>query len=295
MKSYINSRNDAIEQANGRKLGEDNSNDFTNQDIDKAAQRDYHGDMMRRYKNALTLVNPWTGKPLSKFKTPTGLGTDNLQRATAAQRYSEFVNDSREAEGLVFINGRRVPGIFQGFKTTGGLEVEKIDKSRFDKLDKDGKPEFSLGGKLAGKRTYSSVKQILPYKGSCSFLFLDDQYSSALQKCREFARIMTYYVDQKDKAAHVVTIESFLIGADRPFNFSTILIPSFGVDMDNQMEGALSASFDFEQYEIFEGEAKFREPGTKPNRTGGDVNINNLSVDFNPVLDAELQVEEVSL
>lgn len=284
MKSYINSKNDDIPVSNGRKFGEDN---ITNSDIDNAAQRDYHGDMMRRYKNALTLVNPWTGKPLSKFKTPTGLGTDNLQRATAAQRYSEFVNDSREAEGLVFINGRRVPGIFQGFKTVGGLETDKFDKARV-KLDKT---------KVAGKdtQTFSIVKNILPFKGSCSFLFLDDQYSSALQKCREFARIMTYFVDSKDKAAHVVTIESFLIGADRPFNFSTILIPSFGVDMDNQMEGALSASFDFEQYEIFEGEAKFREPGTKPNRTGGDVNINNLSVDFNPVLDAELQVEEVSL
>jgi len=286
MKSYINTRNDDFSQVsnNGRKFGDDN---LTNEDINNAAKRDYHGDMMRRYKNALTLVNPWTGKPLSKFQTPTGLGKDNLQRATAAQRYSELVNDSREAEGLVFINGRRIPGIFQGFKTTGGLETDKFDKSRV-KLDKT---------KVAGKdtQTFSIIKNILPFQGSCSFLFLDDQYSSALQKCREFARIMTYYEDSDKKAKHVVTIESFLIGADRPFNFSTIIIPSFGVDMDNQTEGALSASFDFQQYEIFEGEAKFREPGTKPNRTGGDVNINNLSVDFNPVLDSELEVVEVAL
>lgn len=286
MKSYINTRNDDFSQVsnNGRKYGDDN---LTNEDINNAAQRDYHGDMMRRYKDALTLVNPWTGKPLSKFKTPSGLGADNLQRATAAQRYCETVNDSRDAEGLVFINGRRVPGVFQGFKTTGGLEVDKFDKSRVAINKK----------KTAGKdlQTFSVVKNILPFQGSCSFLLLDDQYSSALQKCREFARIMTFFVDASDKAKHVVTIESFLIGADRPFNFSTIIIPSFAVDMDNQTEGALSASFDFQQYELFEGEAKFLEPGTKPNRTGGDVNLYNLSVDFNPVLDPELKVEEVAL
>jgi hypothetical protein len=284
MKSYINSRNDAIPSSNGRNFGEDN---LTNEEINNAAKRDYHGDMMRRYKNALTLVNPWTGKPLSKFQTPTGLGTDNLQRATAAQRYCETVNESRDAEGLVFINGRRVPGIFQGFKTTGGLEVDKFDKARV-KINK---------AKTAGKdvQTFSVVKNILPFQGSCSFLLLDDNWSSALQKCRDFARIMTWFVDKEDKAKHVVTIESFLIGADRPFNFSTIIIPSFSVDMDNQTEGALSASFDFQQYEIFEGEAKFKEPGTTPNRTGGNVNLYNLTVDFNPVLDAQLEVEEVAL
>ena len=141
-------------------------------------------------------------------------------------------------------------------------------------------------------------KGIKPFSGTGTWSLLDDPWSTALQKAREFSRIMSFYEDGVDAAEttngldlkRVYRIESFLVGADRPFNFSNIKIVDFGIDMDNQIEGKLNANFSFEQFEVFDIQATPRQPESKANKSDSGVNILDLSVDFNPLVDDPIEV-----
>ena len=197
-------------------------------------------------------------------------------RITNPLTYTRDLENARDAEGDVYINGRRVCGIFQGFQINGGVYVEKFDQKKY---------RNNLVDLPNGAQLFQIDKGLRPISGSASFVLLDDRYSTALEKAKEFVRIVTHWEDgetAQQKVKRVFRIKSFLIGVDRAFNFSTIKIPDYNLDMSNQMEGRIDASFRFEQFEIFQDEFKSRRPIT--GRTGDDAGaqINDLTVDDNP-------------
>jgi len=175
--------------------------------------------------------------------------------AGRARALSGFIQNTRDAEGLVFINGRQIPGIFQGFSAQGGTVIEKVDQTKvrqglikFKDLNKQSKGTQSV---------FSIDKGLEPVTGSAQFTLLDDLFSTALQKSREFIRIVNFAGPNSDANSaiksfpRVFKIESFLIGLDRPYNFETIKIPKYSTVMSNRQEGRIDAAFQFEQFDVF--------------------------------------------
>lgn len=276
-KDFVNQRNDdfSTNRLSPRKYG--------TTELEKDAIEGFTGGTLRgefsRFLKSIVPANPLTGKSLL---SPPSLGTDYDELVLKAQTLSGAIQDIRDAEGDVYINGRLVPGIFQGFSVAGGLITERFDhkKNRLVKID-------------VGSQIFQIDKGIKPFAGNASWILLDDMWSTALQKAREFVRIMTYYQDGPDNIKdlkRVFRIESFLVGADRPFNFSSIKIIDFGVDENIGIEGRLDASFAFRQFEIFKGEAFVRTPESVANKSDSGVNVNELTIDFNPLVDEPIEV-----
>lgn len=195
-------------------------------------------------------------------------------------KYTRDLENARNTEGDVSINGRRLPGIFQGFQISGGTYTEKFDQKKYrNKLVKLPK----------GSQLFQIDKGVRPIKGSASFVLLDDKYSTALQKAKEFVRQVTFWEDGENGEIvglkRVFKIKSFLIGIDRAFNFETIKILDYSLDMSNQMAGRIDASFQFEQFSVYKDEFNPRRPLT--GQVGDDAGnqINDLTTDENPVLE----------
>jgi hypothetical protein len=254
-------------------------------ELEKDAIEGFTGGTLRgefgRFIKSIVPANPLTGKSLL---APPELGTEFDELVIKAQTLSDAIHDIRGAEGDVYINGRLVPGIFQGFRVAGGLVSEKFDQKKYrDKL-------VNLP---SGTQLFQIDKGIRPFTGSASWILFDDEWSTAIQKAREFVRIMTYYQDGPENIRNlkrVFRLESFLVGADRPFNFSTIKITDYNVDENVGIEGRLDAGFTFSQFEVFKGEAFVREPESTPNKSDSGVNVNELTIDFNPMVDAPIEV-----
>lgn len=276
-KDFVNQKNEGFSTSrlSPRKYG--------TAELEKDAIEGFTGGTLRgeysRFLKAVVPVNPRTGKSLL---SPPSLGMDYDELVRKAQTLSDAIQGLRDAEGDVYINGRPVPGIFQGFSVAGGLITERFDhkKNRLVKID-------------VGSQVFQIDKGIKPFAGNASWILLDDAWSTALQKAREFVRIMTYYEDGQDSLKdlkRVFRIESFLVGADRPFNFSSIKIIDFGVDENIGIEGRLDASFSFRQFEIFKGEAFVRKPESTPNKSDSGENVLALTVDKNPLVDEPIEV-----
>ena len=60
--------------------------------------------------------------------------------------------------------------------------------------------------------------------------------------------------------------------------------------MNVGIEGRLDAGFSFRQFEIFKGEAFVRKPESIENKSDSGVNINELTIDFNPIVDEPIEV-----
>ncbi len=278
-KDFVNQRNDDFSAS--RK----SARVYGTTDLEKNAIEGFTGGTLRgefnRFLKSIVPANPITGKSLL---SPPSLGTDFDELVVKSQALSTAIQDIRNAEGDVFINGRLIPGVFRGFRIAGGVQSEKFDQKKY--RDK-------LVGLPSGAQLFQIDKGIRPIKGDAEFVLLDDDWSTALQKAREFVRIMTFYQDGPEaikKLKRVFRIESFLVGADRPFNFSTIKIIGHGINMDNSIEGRLDAQFTFEQFEIFKGEAQVREPESFPNKSDSGVNVNELTIDDNPVVGEPITV-----
>lgn len=278
-KDFVNQRNEAFSQE--RK----SARVYGNTDLEKDAIEGFTGGTLRgefnRFMKSIVPANPRTKKSLL---SPPSLGTEFDELVIKAQALSTAIQDIRKAEGDVYISGRLVPGIFQGFRITGGVVTEKF---------KQNKTRDKLVGFKTGSQLFQIDKGVKPYKGDAEFLLLDDPWSTSIQKAREFVRTMTFWEDGPDAIKdlkRVFRIESFLVGADRPFNFSSIKITDFGVDEGVDIEGALQARFSFEQFEIFKGEFQIRSPETTPNKSDSGVNINDLTIDSNPVVDEPITV-----
>ncbi len=327
-KDFVNQRNDDFSQKriSARKYG--------NTDLERNAIEGFTGGTLRgefnRFLKSIVPANPLTGKSLL---SPPSLGTAFDELVIKAQTLSGAIQEIRDAEGNVYINGRLVPGIFQGFRISGGVQTEKFDQKKHrvktrkqalieqfltEKKKELGTKEFvkqlealkveaiadakkALQGVKdipAGAQLFQIDKGLKPYSGGGSWILLDDEWSTALQKAREFSRIMQFWKDGPDalrpsvglELKRVFRIESFLVGADRPFNFSTIKILDFGVREDNSIEGRLDANFGFEQFEIFTKDAEQREPESTPNKSDSGVNILSLTIDPNPLTDEPITV-----
>ena len=190
--------------------------------------------------------------------------------------YTSDLENARDAEGDVFINGRRVAGIFQGFQIRGGVFTEKFDQKKY---------RNKLVDLPKGAQLFQIDKGVRPITGSASFVLLDDPYSTALEKSKEFVRMVTHWEDgetAQQNVKRVFRIKSFLIGVDRAFNFSTVKIPNYNLDMSNIVEGKIGASFQFEQFEIFQDEFKSRKPKTTVDGEDAGLQIESLTVDLNP-------------
>lgn len=193
--------------------------------------------------------------------------------------YQKSLQDGRDAEGFVYINGRRLPGIFQGFEVGAGINMEKFD-SKTMALDasKAGLKEAAAEAKTNKEvlQTYQVDRGLKPITGRAEFLLLDDEFSTAVAKAKEFVRIVTHW-KEGDRAAEqvprVFKISSLLIGAENsPFNFTSIKIPDYRVTMGTGKEGALTASFTFEQFDIFKQEAKTTAPKSEAKATNSGAN-----------------------
>jgi hypothetical protein len=279
-KDWVNQRNDDF---SGKRISE---RKYGTSDLEKDAIEGFTGGTLRgefnRFIKSVVPANPITKKSLL---SPPSLGTEFSELVRKSIALETAINDARNAEGDVYISGRLVPGIFQGFRIAGGVVVEKFDQQKYrDKLVN--LPKDS--------QLFQIDKGVKPFSGSAKFVLLDDPWSTALQKAREFIRIMTFYKDGADtslsKLTRVFRIESFLVGADRPFNFSTIKIIDYSCEMGTAIEGQIDASFDFEQFEVFTGEAQIREPESRPNKSDSGVNINELTIDENPLVDEPITV-----
>lgn len=207
--------------------------------------------------------------------------------------YPKSLQDGRDAEGFVYINGRRLPGIFQGFEIGAGVIVEKFD-SKTMALDatKNGLKEEAKKAK-ANKETLETFqvdRGLKPITGRGEFLLLDDDFSTAIAKAREFVRIVTHWQDG-DRVAEgvprVFKISSLLIGSENaPFNFQYIKIPDYRVAMTTGREGALTAFFIFEQFDIFKQEAKTTKPISTAKATNSGENKKNIKKPTNPTTQA---------
>ncbi len=123
---------------------------------------------------------------------------------------------------------------------------------------------------------------------------MDDQFSTALEKAEQFVYNVTYYQDSDEWVKlgipRVFTIQSFLIGEDKPFNLSKIYIPRYELNMDNlQAAGRIDASFAFEQFEIIKTEKRLIKPITQKRGDDAGEQVGALTVDENPFT-AEIQV-----
>lgn len=272
-----------------------------------------HGEY-NRFLKVLVPVNPLTGKSFVDSQPKLGDEFETLKNKSNA--FSQAYNDIRDAEGLIFINGRRIPGVFQGFNIRGGVFVERFDQKKHRLVTKvkalakellAAKTVATFAEALAlarkqlaggvdipkGAQLFQVDKGVKPFTGSANFVLLDDLFSTALQKSREFIRIMTHFRDGEDQKLglnRVFKMESFLNGADRPFNFTTIKIIDFACDMPIGMEGRINASYDFEQFDIFKGEIPTREPETPQRKVNRGIPDGELSIDANPILDEPITV-----
>ncbi len=278
-KDFVNQRNETF--SDSRK----SARVYGNTDLEKDAIEGFTGGTLRgefnRFLKSIVPINPLTGKSLL---APPSLDADFDELVIKAQALSTAIQDIRKAEGDVYINGRLVPGIFQGFRVSGGLITEHFDKQKY---------RNKLVNLPSGSQLFQIDKGIKPFSGSASWVLLDDEWSTALQKAREFVRVMTFYEDGPDAIKNlkrVFRIESFLVGADRPFNFSSIKITVYNVDENIGIEGRLDAGFSFRQFEVFKGEAFVRSPESTPNKSDSGVNVNELTIDDNPVVDEPITV-----
>ena len=253
-----------------------------------------------------------------------GQGARYLDRLTNPFTYTNRLENARNAEGNVYINGRLLTGIFQGFQLSGGLYTEKFDqkKNRIlteketfvnEQLSKDRvrlkakkylqqfptllKNAEAQAEKLTSKNkvveqvnVFQIDKGVKPITGSASFVLLDDDYSTSFEKAKEFVSILTSWEEgmlseqNGQKIKRVFMINSYLIGAGKPFNFSAIKIKEYNIDQGNRIAGRLDASFTFEQFEIFKGEFEPRKPLTEPNEADAGKQIDELETLENPVL-----------
>jgi len=207
--------------------------------------------------------------------------------------YASSLQEGRDAEGFVFINGRRIPGIFQGFEINGGINVEKFDK---DKMEI--KPIKTSKVKTGGNeivQVYQVNRGTKPITGRADFTFLDDNFSTAVQKAKEFVRIVTRWQGGEasedlmsmlgsDKPIEkVFKIRSLLIGKGRPFNINYVMIPDFKCNMGTGIEGKIDGSFNFEQFNLFLTEKEPENPKSKQKGAGGGREKAKIEEPSNPV------------
>lgn len=283
-KDNVNSRN---EDFSNKRIS---ARVYGNTEIEKDSINGFTGGTARgefnRFIKSIVPSDPRTGKSIL---SPPSMDESFDDLVLRSQSLSDAIQDIRSAEGDVFINGRLVPGIFQGFRVSGGVQMEKFKQKKYRK---------KLVALPEGAQLFQIDKGVKPYSGGGSWILLDDDWSTAIQKAREFIRIITYYqdgVDDLKNLKRVFKIESFLVGADRPFNFSTIKINDYNINMDNQIEGALVADFQFVQFEVVPSEAIKREPESVPNKSDSGTNINELTIDHNPIVDEEIQIPDITV
>lgn len=191
-----------------------------------------------------------------------------------ADRISKILQDTRTGEDLIWINGRILPGIFQGLSINGGIRKETI------------KAKVRSNQRIRGENINNITKQFTidkgdrPIAGIINYLMLDDYYSTAKSKAIEFYRIITDWrtseVYKQDSIERVFLMVSFLTGSDWPaaLNFSRIKIVNYDIDMDNQgLEGQINCSFNFEQFEVTNQEGRLNKPNTEIDSTGGEPSV----------------------
>lgn len=174
---------------------------------------------------------------------------------------------ARSLEDIVTINGRTIPGIFQGFAFSGGVITEKFDKQRHN---------LKVRGKaIKGAETaqlFQVDKGIRPIAGNAAFMLLDDFYSSAKDKAIEFINIVTDWEGGVGTGIpRVFFINSFLTGSEFSHggNFTRVKIIDYALNMPiSGNEGQIDATFQFEQFEILESEDKIKKPLTPADKEG---------------------------
>ena len=189
--------------------------------------------------------------------------SDKYQELIAkSNRLASTLREIRDVEGDVKVNGKLIPGIFQGLSLAGGNFIEKFDNKR---------TEFRIAGKkLASVKTFQVDKGVKPIAGSLRFVLMDDTFSYAQEKVDEFIRIVTHYEDglffQKTGIPRVFDFECFLNKSNGAFQFRTIKVKDYRINMPIGTEGRIDASFDFEQFDLLSSE-KPKAPKTKPSGT----------------------------
>lgn len=213
--------------------------------------------------------------------------------------FAQSLQDGRNAEGFVYVNGRRIPGIFTGFEVNGGLNLEKFNKDSMENTPTAALKKGLKTGEIVA--TFSTLRGSKPISGHYEFILLDDDYSTALEKSNEFVKIVTHWQD--GEASKVVSkklgsdkpfpqiflMESFLIGEGRPFNFKNgqlyVYIPDYKLTMANSgIEGRIDAAFQFEQFNIFYDKESAKPKTEKIGNDAGDAIGGTDSIE-NPMLE----------
>jgi len=199
---------------------------------------------------------------------PPQLSKEYRQLQEEARITAELANLDRFVEDQVYINGRVLPGIFQGMRLSGGIYSERVTvKAR---------PDKKVKGKVV-KRHFQVDNGDRPISGSIAFLLLDDEYSTAKRKAREFISIITDWeagqVGDKEKIPRVFTLGSNWNGEDwsGPYNFTRIKIRDYSMEANTgDLEGQLNIEFMFEQYDALDSEGKLKKPKTPVGSEGAE-------------------------
>ncbi len=77
--------------------------------------------------------------------------------------YTRDLENDRDAEGQVFINGLLMPGIFQGFRIGGGIITERVDRQRLRKEAREAK-KSEIQGLKAGRTLFQIDKGLVPIR-----------------------------------------------------------------------------------------------------------------------------------
>lgn len=193
-----------------------------------------------------------------RFPRPQSLYQNDMEQQAKAIAKAE--NDALESEGNIYVNGKLIPGIFQGFKMAGGINIIKFAQAKLrDGIDPNNRIP-------AGAQLFQLDGGIKPFRGNASFLFLKDYFSTPLEKAREFIRIITEDGGGPGDAGtmtRVWKIEGFLINAGGPFVSSMFKIHDYSIEMPPGMGGRLLGQFEFEQFEIYSKELKIQKPDTR--------------------------------
>lgn len=259
--------------------------DTRNEDFSKVTQKKALS-LDVPFEQNLSILGDTLNGELNQFKRSLA---GSLTRAKSLQ-------DGRNAEGVVRINGRKIPGIFQGFEINGGLNLEKFDKDKMKikPIKTDEMKEATAGGKLL--QVYQVNRGMKPISGRADFILLDDRHSTAVQKAKEFIRIVTSWEggeaaeDMKKILGSTTPIEkvfkirSLLVGRGQPFDFSYVMIPDYKLNMGTGLEGQIGASFNFEQFSLFTTEATPETPKTKQTGAGNGKEKAPIEEPVNPVL-----------
>jgi hypothetical protein len=193
-----------------------------------------------------------------RFPRKQPLYQNDMEQQAKATAKAE--NDSLESEGNIHVNGKLIPGIFQGFKMSGGINIIKFAQA---KLRQGIDPQHQIP---TGATLFQLDGGIKPFKGTASFVFLKDYFSTPLEKAREFIRIITEDgggTGDAQTMTRVWKIEGFLIDSGGPFVASMFKIHDYWLEMPPGMGGKIMGAFEFEQFEIYSKEIKLQKPDTR--------------------------------